>query len=117
MSKWIGLYVVAFLALTGADVASTHWATAGGQAEEFNAVVATDEGTLHTERLLWLNAAFLAFSVAMLAWAGKRRDAIDLRLLERPSRALFNYFYLNPFSKKTCRNPPSTTSRSRLPFC
>lgn len=100
MGKWIGLYVLAFLALTGADIASTHWATASGQGQEFNAVVATEDGGLHTERLLIINAAFLVFSAGFLAWALGRRDKIDPRYLERPSRALFNYYYLNPFSKK-----------------
>ncbi|MBU6372290.1 MAG: hypothetical protein KJS97_06130 [Alphaproteobacteria bacterium] len=100
MGKWIGLYVIAFLALTGADMASTHWATAAGQGQEFNAVVATEDGALHTDRFLLVNGLFLAFSVAMLAWAFPRRAKIDPRYIERPSRALFNYFYLNPFSKK-----------------
>lgn len=100
MGKWVGLYIVAFVALTGADVASTHWAIGGGGGQEFNAVVATDDGGLHTDRMLWINAAFLVFSAGMLAWALQRRDRIDPRYLERPSRSLFNYFYINPFSKK-----------------
>jgi hypothetical protein len=61
--------------------------------------VAAEDGALHTERLLLVNAAFLAFSAGMLAWAGARRHRIDPRLIERPSRALLNYFYINPFSK------------------
>jgi hypothetical protein len=80
------------LLLTGADVASTHWALAGGEAREFNAAEAAEDGALHTERLLLVNAAFLAFSAGMLAWAGARRHGIEPRLIERPSRALSNYF-------------------------
>lgn len=100
VGMWVGLYVAAFVALTGADIASTHWAIGGGGGQEFNAVVATDTGSLHTERLLLVNAAFLAFSTAMLAWALRVRDRIDPRYLAQPARALFNYWYINPFSNK-----------------
>lgn len=99
MRAWVWIYVAAFAALTVTDIASTLWASGTG-GQEFNAAVATEEGALHLERMIGINVAFLVFSAGMLAWALRQRERIDPRYIERPERALFNYFYLNPFSKK-----------------
>lgn len=99
MRDWVWIYVVAFTALTATDIASTLWATGTG-GQEFNAAVATEDGLLHLERIIGINAAFLVFSAGMLFWALRQRCRIDPRYVERPERALFNYFYLTPFSKK-----------------
>jgi hypothetical protein len=99
MRAWVWIYVTAFAALTVTDIASTLWATGSG-GQEFNAAVATEGGALHLERMIGINVAFLLFSTGMLVWALRQRDRIDPRYLERPERALFNYFYLNPFSQK-----------------
>lgn len=99
MRAWVWIYVAAFTALTATDIASTLWASGTG-GQEFNAAVSTEEGSLHIERMIAINAAFLVFSAGMLFWALRQRERIDQRYIERPERALFNYFYLNPFSKK-----------------
>jgi len=96
----IAIYIISFGILTAADVASTFWATHGAGGEEFNPVVATDTGHLHLERLLALNGVVLLCTAGMLAWALGRLDRIDPRYLEKPERAMFNYLYFNPFSKK-----------------
>lgn len=100
MRKWIGLYVAAFLTLTGTDLASTLWAASKGNGQEFNATVSDSTGLLAVERLLAVNGGLLLFSVGMLWWAIGRRDRIDPAYLAHPDRAVFNYFYLNPFSDK-----------------
>ena len=100
MRKWIGLYLAGFLALTGTDLASTLWAASKGSGQEFNATVSDGSGLLAVERLLAINGCLLLFSVGMLWWALQRRDQIDPTYLAHPARAMFNYFYLNPFAKK-----------------
>jgi hypothetical protein len=50
--------------------------------------------------LLLINVAILLFTSGMLVWALRNTDRIDPRYLTRPERAVFNYFYLNPFSQK-----------------
>ncbi|WP_298198391.1 hypothetical protein [Novosphingobium sp.] len=100
MRKWIGLYIAAFLALTGTDLASTLWALGKGNGQEFNGAVADGAGMLVVERLLTINGAALLFTAAMLGWALRRRDRIDPRYIDRPERALLNYLYLNPFAAR-----------------
>ena len=100
MLRIVLIYIVAFAALTATDIGSTLWATAVGQGQEFNHAVATDDGLLHVERLLIINGAVLLFTVVMLIWALRNRRRVDPRYLEWPERAVFNYFYLNPFSAK-----------------
>lgn len=96
----IAIYTITFGVLTAADVVSTFWATHGGEGQEFNPVVATDAGHLHLERLLTLNGVVFLLTAGMFAWALGRLDRIDQRYLETPERAMFNYFYFNPFSPK-----------------
>ncbi|NBS01731.1 MAG: hypothetical protein EBS72_06215 [Rhizobiales bacterium] len=100
MRKWIGLYVAGFLALTGTDLASTLWAASKGNGQEFNATVSDGAGLLAVERLLAVNGGLLLFSVGMLWWALRQRDRIGPGYLAHPARAVFNYFYLNPFADK-----------------
>lgn len=100
MTRIVLFYIVAFAALTATDIGSTLWATAVGQGQEFNHAVATDGGLLHVERLLMINGAFLLFTTGMLIWALRNRHRIDGKYLDWPERAIFNYFYINPFSAK-----------------
>jgi hypothetical protein len=100
MLRMVLLYVGAFILLTVTDVGTTLWATSIGAGEEFNHAVATPEGLLAVERMLFINAAVLIFTAGMLVWALRNADRIDPRYLARPERAVFNYLYLNPFSQR-----------------
>lgn len=99
-SAVIGAYVAGYIVLTATDVATTLWGVKAGAAQEFNSTVATQAGGLHLESMLMINGAVLTFTALMLVWALGRTDRIDPRYLERPHRAVFNWFYLNPFSSK-----------------
>lgn len=103
MKKWLGLYVAGFFALTLTDLASTLWAASRGNGQEFNAAVADGGGSIAAERLLAVNGCLLLFSAGMLWWALRKRDQIDPVYLAHPFRAVFNYFYLNPFAQKRVR--------------
>ncbi len=99
MQKWVWAYIAGFVALTGADFASTILGIAAG-ANEFNPTMADGEGGLRMARFLLLNAAMLAFTCFMLIWAWRNRARIDQRYITRPERAMFNWIYLNPFSEQ-----------------
>jgi hypothetical protein len=98
MFRIVFLYAAAFTALTATDIGTTLWATSTGAGQEFNHSVATDDGLLHIERMLMINGAMLVFTLGMLMWAMRNRDRIDPRYLAWPERAMFKYFYINPFS-------------------
>ena len=104
MKKWFWAYIASFIALTGADLASTILGIAAG-ASEFNHTVATSGGGLKTAQFLLVNAAMLAFTSFMLIWAWRNRLHIDKKYISRPERAMFNWIYLNPFSE---RNVPKS---------
>ena len=104
MKKWFWAYIAGFIALTGADLASTILGIAAG-ASEFNHTVATSGGDLKTAQFLLVNAAMLAFTSFMLIWAWRNRLRIDKKYISRPERAMFNWIYLNPFSE---RNVPKS---------
>lgn len=114
MVRIVFFYIVVFSALTATDIGSTLWATAMGQGQEFNHAVATGDGQLHIERMLMINGGVLLFTVVMLIWALRNRHRIDPKYLEWPERAVFNYFYLNPFSEKIM--PKSVLHYSALPL-
>jgi hypothetical protein len=103
MRGWVLFYVFCFAALTATDLASTSWATSGGIGHEFNAAVATKAGGLDVRRFLVINTATLVFTAGMLTWAVGQRRRIDPRYLDHPFRAVFNYWYMNPFAKKIVR--------------
>ena len=112
---WLVLsYVVVFLVLTATDIGTTLWAISIGAGQEFNHVLATSEGLLQLERMLVLNGGMLIFTAGMLIWALRKTDRIDLRYLDRPERAMFNYIYLNPFSTKN--TPKAALHYLALPF-
>ena len=104
MKKWFWAYIAGFIALTGADLASTILGIAAG-ASEFNHTVATSGGDLKTAQFLLVNAAMLSFTSFMLIWAWRNRLRIDKKYISRPERAMFNWIYLNPFSE---RNVPKS---------
>ena len=98
---WIVLlYVSGFVVLTATDIGTTLWALSVGAGQEFNHAVATADGLLRLERMLAINGAVLAFTAGMLVWALRNIGRIDSRYVDLPERAVFNYFYLNPFSAK-----------------
>jgi len=98
MQKWVWAYIAGFVALTGADFASTILGIAAG-ANEFNPTMADGEGGFRIARFLLLNAVMLAFTCFMLIWAWRNRARIDQRYITRPERAMLNWIYLNPFSE------------------
>jgi hypothetical protein len=100
MHRIVLYYALAYIALTGTDIASTLFATSAGTGMEMNANVADGSGGLHLGRMLALNAAMLVFTAGMLEWALRQRQRIDPHYLERPERALFNWLYLNPFAAR-----------------
>jgi len=100
MFRIVLIYVGAFILLTATDVGTTLWASSIGAGQEFNHAVATPEGLLAIERMLLINGAMVLFTSGMLVWALRNTDRIDPSYLARPERAVFNYFYLNPFSQK-----------------
>jgi hypothetical protein len=100
MHRFVLSYALAYIALTGTDIASTLFATAAGSGMEMNASVADGSGGLHLGRMLAINAAMLLFTGGMLEWALRRRQRIDPRYLARPECGLFNWIYLNPFAAK-----------------
>lgn len=104
MKKWVWAYIASFIALTGADVASTTLGIAAG-ASEFNHTLATSDGGVKIAQMLLVNAAMLAFTSFMLIWAWRNRLRIDQLYISRPERAMFNWIYLNPFSE---RNVPKS---------
>ena len=104
MKKWFWAYIAGFIALTGADLASTILGVAAG-AYEFNHKMATGDGGLKTVQFFAVNAAMLAFTSFMLTWAWRNRRRIDQRYISQPARAMFNWIYLNPFSE---RNVPKS---------
>jgi hypothetical protein len=114
MFRIVSMYVCAFILLTAADVGTTLWASSIGAGQEFNHAVATPEGLLAVERMLLINGAMLLFTAGMLVWALRNADRIDPRYLARPERAVFNYFYLNPFSSKNI--PKSVLHYLALPL-
>ena len=114
MFRIVSIYVCAFILLTAADVGTTLWASSIGAGQEFNNAVATPEGLLAVERILLINGAMLLFTAGMLVWALRNADRIDPRYLARPERAVFNYFYLNPFSSKNI--PKSVLHYLALPL-
>ena len=114
MFRIVSIYVCAFILLTAADVGTTLWASSIGAGQEFNHAVATPEGLLAVERILLINGAMLLFTAGMLVWALRNADRIDPRYLARPERAVFNYFYLNPFSSKNI--PKSVLHYLALPL-
>lgn len=114
MFRIVLIYVGAFILLTATDVGTTLWASSIGAGQEFNHSVATPEGLLAIERMLFINAAVLIFTAGMLVWALRNADRIDHRYLARPERAAFNYFYLNPFSTKNM--PKSALHYLALPL-
>lgn len=98
---WIVLlYVSGFVVLTATDIGTTLWALSVGAGQEFNHAVATADGLLQLERMLAINGAVLVFTAGMLVWALRNIGRIDPRYVDLPERAVFNYFYLNPFSDK-----------------
>ena len=114
MFRIVLIYVGAFILLTATDVGTTLWASSMGAGQEFNHAVATPEGLLAVERMLLINAAVLLFTAGMLVWALRNADRIDPSYLARPERAVFNYFYLNPFSLKNM--PKSVLHYLALPL-
>ena len=100
MLRIVLIYVGTFILLTVTDIGTTLWATSIGAGQEFNHAVTTPKGLLAVERMLLINAAVLIFTAGMLVWALRNADRIDPSYLARPERAVFNYFYLNPFSQK-----------------
>lgn len=114
MFRIVSIYVCAFILLTATDIGTTLWASSIGAAQEFNHAVATPEGLLAVERMLLINGAMLLFTSGMLVWALRNADRIDPRYLARPERAMFNYFYLNPFSLKNM--PKSVLHYLALPL-
>jgi hypothetical protein len=114
MFRIVFLYVAAFILLTATDVGTTLWATSIGAGQEFNHTVATPEGLLALERMLLINGAVLLFTSGMLIWAVRNVDRIDPGYLARPERAVFNYLYLNPFSRKNM--PKSVLHYLALPL-
>ena len=100
IGTWVGLYVLAFSVITGADIATTLWAASDGGAQEFNAAVATDSGGLHIRNLLLINAGVLTFTAGMMGWALHARDRIRPGYLAHPARAALKYLYLNPFADR-----------------
>jgi hypothetical protein len=114
MFRIVSIYVCAFILLTATDIGTTLWASSIGAAQEFNHAVATPEGLLAVERMLLINGAMLLFTAGMLVWALRNADRIAPRYLARPERAVFNYFYLNPFSLKNM--PKSVLHYLALPL-
>jgi hypothetical protein len=114
MFRIVLIYVGAFILLTATDVGTTIWASSIGAGQEFNHAVATPEGLLAVERMLLINGAMLIFTAGMLVWALRNADRIAPRYLARPERAVFNYFYLNPFSLKNM--PKSVLHYLALPL-
>ncbi len=114
MFRTVSIYVCAFILLTATDIGTTLWASSIGAGQEFNHAIATPEGLLAVERMLLINAAMLLFTAGMLFWALRNADRIDPRYLARPERAVFNYFYLNPFSLKNM--PKSVLHYLALPL-
>jgi hypothetical protein len=106
--------VCAFILLTATDIGTTLWASSIGAGQEFNHAIATPEGLLAVERMLLINGAMLIFTAGMLVWALRNADRIAPRYLARPERAVFNYFYLNPFSLKNM--PKSVLHYLALPL-
>lgn len=104
MKKWVWVYIAGFIALTGADFATTILGIRAG-ASEFNHTLATSGGDLKTAQFLLVNAAMLAFTSFMLIWAWRNRLLVDKKYIYRPERAMFNWIYLNPFSE---RNVPKS---------
>lgn len=98
-ANWIvGLYTLAFVALTGADAASTLFGLAHG-AQEFNPAVKTEQG-VHLMQMMALNLAMLAGSGFMLHWALRNIDEADPKHIAEPMRGLLSWMQLNPFAVK-----------------
>ena len=114
MFRLVSIYVCAFILLTATDIGTTLWASSIGAGQEFNHAIATPEGLLAVERMLLINGAMLIFTAGMLVWALRNADRIAPRYLARPERAVFNYFYLNPFSLKNM--PKSVLHYLALPL-
>jgi hypothetical protein len=114
MFRIVSIYMCAFILLTATDVATTLWASSIGAGQEFNPATATSEGLLDIERMLLINGAMVLFTSGMLVWALRNTHRIDPRYLTRPERAVFNYFYLNPFSLKNM--PKSVLHYLALPL-
>jgi hypothetical protein len=114
MFRTVSIYVCAFILLTATDIGTTLWASSIGAGQEFNHAIATPEGLLAVERMLLINGAMLIFTAGMLVWALRNADRIAPRYLARPERAVFNYFYLNPFSLKNM--PKSVLHYLALPL-
>ncbi len=100
MSRIIMIYVGLFIALTYGDYWTTDFAITNGIAEEFNPAVRDGATDYKAGNMALINLGFLLATAGALIWAIRNRAGIAKKYLDRPARAAFNYFYLNPFSKK-----------------
>ncbi len=94
------VYAAAYMVMTAADMVTTQWGLAAGQAFESNHAVSDGARGLDLQRFLALNALVLCCTAGMLVWALRNRDVVNPIYLRQPPRALFSWFHLNPFSKK-----------------